>query len=55
MLVEYKYILYLYFKVMDSEHNIVLDLFSQSKRIHVTQGLVNFLLENESMDFKINV
>ena len=45
----------LYFKVMDSEHNIVLDLFSQSKRINVTQGLVDFLLENESMDFKINV
>lgn len=44
----------LYFKVMDSEHNIVLDLFSQTKRIKVTQGLVDFLLENESMDFKIN-
>jgi DNA polymerase-3 subunit alpha len=44
----------LYFKVMDAEHNIALDLFSQSKRINVTQGLVDFLLENDSMDFKIN-
>lgn len=44
----------LYFKVLDSEHNVSLSLFSQSKRITVTHELVDFLTENESMDFKIN-
>lgn len=44
----------LYFKVIDSEHNIILDMFSQSKKITVTQALVDYLQENESMDFKIN-
>lgn len=44
----------LYFKVVDREHNVSLNLFSQSKRFSVTKELVDFLVENDSIDFKIN-
>lgn len=44
----------LYFKVVDGEHNISLNLFSQNIRLNVTRELVEFLQENETIDFKIN-
>lgn len=44
----------LYFKVVDGEHNVSLNLFSQNIRLNVTQALVDFLQENENIDFKIN-
>lgn len=44
----------LYFKVVDGEHNISLNLFSQNIRLNVTRELVDFLQENENIDFKIN-
>lgn len=44
----------LYFKVIDGEHNVSLNLFSQSKRLTVTRELVDYLMENDSIDFKIN-
>lgn len=44
----------LYFKVVDGEHNIALNLFSQNIRLNVTRELVEFLQENENIDFKIN-
>lgn len=44
----------LYFKVMDGEHNVSLNLFSQNVRFRVTRELVDFLAENENVDFKIN-
>lgn len=44
----------LYFKVVDREHHVSLNLFSQTKRLSVTQEFVDFLTENDSMDFKIN-
>lgn len=44
----------LYFKVVDGEHNISLNLFSQNIRLNVTRELVEFLQENENIDFKIN-
>ena len=44
----------LYFKVMDGEHNVSLDLFSQNVRFRITRELVDFLRENENVDFKIN-
>ncbi|WP_455629146.1 DNA polymerase III subunit alpha [Parabacteroides chinchillae] len=44
----------LFFKVVDGEHNISLNLFSQNVRLNVTRELVDFLQENENIDFKIN-
>lgn len=44
----------LYFRVVDGEHNISLNLFSQNIRLNVTHELVDFLQMNETMDFKIN-
>ena len=44
----------LYFKVIDGTHNVSLNLFSSSVRIHVTPSLIDYLTENESFDFKIN-
>jgi DNA polymerase-3 subunit alpha len=44
----------LYFKVIDGEHNIGLNLFSQNVRLNVTRELIEFLTGNETIDFKIN-
>ncbi|MCD8193996.1 MAG: DNA polymerase III subunit alpha, partial [Tannerellaceae bacterium] len=44
----------LYFKVIDGEANVSLNLFSQNVRLHVTHELISFLQENENIDFKIN-
>lgn len=44
----------LYFRVVDGEHNVSLNLFSQNIRLNVTHDLVSFLQENETIDFKIN-
>ena len=44
----------LYFRVIDSEHNISQSFFSQNIRLNVTQNLIEFLQENENIDFKIN-
>ena len=44
----------LYFKVIDSEHNISLNLFAPNLRVEVTRDLVDYLKENENIDFKIN-
>ena len=44
----------LYFKVVDGEHNIIQNFFSQNIRLNVTRNLVEFLQTNDNMDFKIN-
>lgn len=44
----------LHFKVLDGEHAISLNLFSQNIRLTVTRELIDFLTENENLDFKIN-
>ena len=44
----------LYFKVIDGEHNITLNLFSKNIRLNLSREVVNFLTENECIDFKIN-
>ena len=44
----------LYFKVVDGEHNITLNLFAPKTRIQVTRDLVDYLTGNENIDFKIN-
>ena len=44
----------LYFKVVDGEHNITLNLFAPKTKIQVTRDLVEYLVENENIDFKIN-
>ncbi|MDR1403861.1 MAG: DNA polymerase III subunit alpha [Tannerellaceae bacterium] len=44
----------LYFKVIDGEHNVALNLFSQNIRLHVTRELIEFLIENNEIDFRIN-
>jgi len=44
----------LYFKVMDGENNMQLNLFSQNIRLNVTRELIDFLIENENVDFKVN-
>jgi DNA polymerase-3 subunit alpha len=44
----------LYFKVVDGEHEVSLNLFSRSLRLHVTQDLIDFINEFDSIDFAIN-
>ncbi|MCC8143526.1 MAG: DNA polymerase III subunit alpha [Tannerellaceae bacterium] len=44
----------LYFKVIDGEANVSLNLFSHNIRLNVTHELISFLKENENIDFKIN-
>ncbi len=44
----------LYFKVIDGEQNMYLNLFSQNIRLNVTKELIDFLETNENIDFKIN-
>ena len=44
----------LFFKIIDGEHQVMLNLFSRSIRIEVTQNFVDFLNENENIDFVIN-
>lgn len=44
----------LYFKVVDGEHNISQNFFSQNIRLNVTGKLIEFLQENSTIDFKIN-
>jgi len=44
----------LHFNVVDGERNVKLNFFSKNIRMEVTEELVNFLKENESLDFKIN-
>ena len=44
----------LYFKVVDGNNNVSLNLFSKSVRLEITQELVDYLTENENIDFKIN-
>ncbi len=44
----------LYFRVVDGEHHVMQNFFSQSLRIEVTPQLIDFLQENENLDFKVN-
>ncbi|MDR1602369.1 MAG: DNA polymerase III subunit alpha [Tannerella sp.] len=45
---------HLYFRVIDDENNVTLNLFSRSVRTEVTQSLINFINESDYMDFTIN-
>ncbi|MDR3194920.1 MAG: DNA polymerase III subunit alpha, partial [Tannerella sp.] len=44
----------LYFKILDGDRQLSLNLFSRSHRLHVTQDLIDFINETEQMDFTIN-
>ena len=44
----------LFFKAIDGEHQLRLNLFSRSIRLRVTQSLIDFLNENDAFDFVIN-
>ncbi|WP_108822233.1 DNA polymerase III subunit alpha [Dysgonomonas sp. Marseille-P4361] len=44
----------LYFQVVDGEKNLKVDLFSRSMKINVRQELVDYLVDNENILFKIN-
>jgi DNA polymerase-3 subunit alpha len=44
----------LYFKVVDGENNIALNLVAQNNKLNVTRGLIDFLAGNENIEFKIN-
>ena len=44
----------LYFKIIDGEHQVMLNLFSKSIHINVTQHFIDFINENENIDFVIN-
>ena len=44
----------LYFRVVDGEHNVSLNLFSQRIKLEVTSELVNYLKDSDTMDFRIN-
>ena len=44
----------LYFTVVDGERNIKLDFFAQNNRISVGKELIEYIRENENLDFKIN-
>ncbi|MDR0796633.1 MAG: DNA polymerase III subunit alpha [Tannerella sp.] len=42
------------FKVIDGENQVTLNLFSRNIRIEVKEDFIDFLNENESIDFEIN-
>jgi DNA polymerase-3 subunit alpha len=42
------------FKVIDGENQVTLNLFSRNIRIEVTEEFIDFLNENEHLDFEIN-
>lgn len=44
----------LYFKIIDGENHVSLNLMSRSIRLNVTQGFIDFLNETENFDFTIN-
>jgi DNA polymerase-3 subunit alpha len=44
----------LFFKIIDGEHQVTLNLFSKNIRMEVTQNFIDFLNENETIDFVIN-
>ncbi len=44
----------LYFQVVDGEKNMKVDLFSRNIKINVKQELVDYLIENENIIFKVN-
>jgi DNA polymerase-3 subunit alpha len=44
----------LYFKIVDGERNMKVDLFSRNYKINVKQELIDYLSENESFVFKVN-
>ena len=44
----------LFFKVVDGENNVNLNLFSNNIRLTVSRDLVDFLNDNDSLSFKIN-
>lgn len=44
----------LYFTIVDGERNIKLDFFAQNNRISVSKELIEYIRENENLDFKIN-
>jgi DNA polymerase-3 subunit alpha len=44
----------LFFNVIDGENQVRLNLFSRSIRLRVSESLIDFLNENESIDFTIN-
>jgi len=44
----------LFFKIVDGEHKVILNLLSRNIRMEVTQDFVDFLNENETIDFVIN-
>ncbi len=44
----------LYFQVVDGERNMKVDLFSRNFKIDVRQELIDYLIENDSLVFKVN-
>lgn len=44
----------LYFKIVDGSNNISLNLFSHNVRLNITQDLIDYLVLNDNIDFKIN-
>ncbi|MDO4756485.1 MAG: hypothetical protein Q4A54_09085, partial [Parabacteroides sp.] len=44
----------LYFKVIDGEHHVTQNFFSQNIRLNISHQLIEFLQSNENIDFKIN-
>ena len=44
----------LYFKIVDGENHVSLNLMSRSVRLNVTQSFIDFLNEAENIDFTIN-
>jgi hypothetical protein len=44
----------LFFAIVDGENQLSLKLFSKSIRVRVTQDFIDFLNENDNIDFVIN-
>lgn len=44
----------LYFRIIDGENHVSLNLMSRSIKLNVTQGFIDFLNETENFDFTIN-
>jgi DNA polymerase-3 subunit alpha len=42
------------FKIIDTNENLAVDLFSRNTRMNITEGFINYLKSSEGIEFKLN-